>query len=74
MSKSLQDASSPPPQIVCDECLESFESLSEAREHVELADEWTSIVIVSITIRYSHRGKLSKTFAEEARIASLGWH
>ena len=42
MSKSLQDASSPPPQIVCGECLESFESLSEAREHVELAHDLTS--------------------------------
>ena len=25
-----------PPRTVCDECLESFDSLSEAREHVEL--------------------------------------
>ena len=32
----------PPPQTVCDECLESFESLSEAREHVELVHDMTS--------------------------------
>ena len=32
----------PPPQTVCDECLESFGSLSEAREHVELAHDMTS--------------------------------
>ena len=32
----------PPPQTVCDECLESFESLSEAREHVELTHDMTS--------------------------------
>ena len=32
----------PSPQIVCDESLESFESLSEAREHVELAHDMTS--------------------------------
>ena len=31
-----------PPQTVCDECLESFESLSEAREHVELVHDMTS--------------------------------
>ena len=33
----------PHPQTVCDECLESFESLSEAREHVELVHDMTSI-------------------------------
>ena len=32
----------PPPQTVCDECLESFESLSEAREHVKLVHDMTS--------------------------------
>ena len=32
----------PPPQTVYDECLESFESLSEAREHVELTHDITS--------------------------------
>ena len=32
----------PPPQTVCDDCLESFESLSEAREHVELVHDMTS--------------------------------
>ena len=32
----------PPPQTVSDECLESFESLSEAREHVELVHDLTS--------------------------------
>ena len=32
----------PPPQTVCDECLESFEILSEAREHVVLVHEMTS--------------------------------
>ena len=31
-----------PPQTVCDECLESFESLSEAREYVELVLDMTS--------------------------------
>ena len=31
----------PPPQTVCDECLESFDSLSEAREHVELVHDMT---------------------------------
>ena len=32
----------PPPQTGCDECLESFENLSEARENVELAYCMTS--------------------------------
>ena len=32
----------PPPQTACDECLESLESLSEAREHVELTHEMMS--------------------------------
>ena len=32
----------PPPQIVCDECLESFDSLSQTREHLELAHDMTS--------------------------------
>ena len=32
----------PPPQTLCDECLQSFESLSEAREHVKLAHDMTS--------------------------------
>ena len=31
-----------PPQTVCDECLKSFESLSEAQEHVELTHDMTS--------------------------------
>ena len=35
--------SHPPPQTVCTECLESFESLSEAQEHVQLAHDMTSI-------------------------------
>ena len=33
---------SPPPQLICDECLESYENLSQAREHVELAHDMTS--------------------------------
>ena len=32
----------PPPQTVCDECLESFENFSEARERVELVHDMTS--------------------------------
>ena len=32
----------PPPQIVCVECLESFEKFLETREHVELVHDMTS--------------------------------
>ena len=66
----------PPPQTVCNECLESFQSLSEAREHVELAHEMTfnshcidchAKFLTAVTYQ-------KKRFAEEARLASLGWY
>ena len=64
-----------PPQTVCDECLKSFESLSEAQEHVELTHDMTSgsHCICCHTIFLTEEN-YQKTFAEEARIVSLGWH
>ena len=56
---------SPPPQTVCDECLESFESLSEAREYVELVHDKTSNshCICCHTIFLSYQQHLQKKHA-----------
>ena len=55
----------PPPQTVCDECLESFESLSEAREYVELVHDKTSNshCIYCHTIFLSYQQHLQKNHA-----------
>ena len=61
-----------PPQTVCDECLKSFESLSEAWEHLELAHAITTIVIVFMPYQNFSLRKSSKNICRRSTSCQFG--